>query len=118
MSLSGFSGPGLCTCELSMLDSDDCKRRVRPRRECAAADVSDEESPWAPKARYALQTHFGFGAFRGHQEAAICAALEGRDVFVLMPTGGGKSLCYCLPALVSGRLVLVCSPLIALMQDQ
>ncbi|GFH20279.1 hypothetical protein HaLaN_17372 [Haematococcus lacustris] len=60
-----------------MLDSDDCKRRVRPRRECAASDVSDEESPWAPKARYALQTHFGFGTFRGHQEAAICAALEG-----------------------------------------
>eukprot|EP00775_Hariotina_reticulata_P005180 gene5180-5418_t len=66
----------------------------------------------------ALQQTFGFEAFRGVQEQAVQAALQGRDAFVLMPTGGGKSLCYALPAVVTGRLVLVVSPLIALMQDQ
>lgn len=60
----------------------------------------------------------GFGAFRGRQLDAIVAALQGRDVFVLMPTGGGKSLCYALLPAVRPGLVLVVSPLIALMQDQ
>eukprot|EP00879_Flechtneria_rotunda_P026339 GHRR01028079.1.p1 GENE.GHRR01028079.1~~GHRR01028079.1.p1 ORF type:complete len:206 (+),score=74.05 GHRR01028079.1:458-1075(+) len=66
----------------------------------------------------ALHTVFGHQSFRGVQEDAVRAALEGRDVFVLMPTGGGKSLCYALPAVIKGGLVLVVSPLIALMQDQ
>ncbi|WIA40378.1 hypothetical protein OEZ86_013742 [Tetradesmus obliquus] len=66
----------------------------------------------------ALKEVFGFEGFRGVQEDAVKAALEGRDAFVLMPTGGGKSLCYALPAVVRGGLVVVVSPLIALMQDQ
>src|SRR4051812_5704622 len=66
----------------------------------------------------ALSHHFGFPAFRPGQREACEAALEGRDVLVVMPTGSGKSLCYQLPALVRDDLTIVVSPLVALMQDQ
>ena len=69
-------------------------------------------------ARAALKRVFGFADFRGQQADAIACALRGRDAVVLMPTGGGKSVCYQLPALVRGQCTLVISPLIALMQDQ
>lgn len=65
-----------------------------------------------------LQDTWGYSEFRGQQGAAITAALEGRDALVLMPTGGGKSLCYQIPGLVREGMGLVISPLIALMQDQ
>ena len=65
-----------------------------------------------------LRSVFGFDAFRGRQEEVVAAALAGRDALVLMPTGGGKSLCYQLPALIRHGVGLVVSPLIALMQDQ
>ena len=65
-----------------------------------------------------LKRHFGYDAFRPGQESVIANALAGRHSLVVMPTGGGKSLCYQLPALVTGGLTLVVSPLIALMQDQ
>jgi ATP-dependent DNA helicase RecQ len=68
--------------------------------------------------RSALNDHFGFGSFRPGQEEACAAALEGRDVLVVMPTGSGKSLCYQLPALLRQDLTVVVSPLVALMQDQ
>jgi ATP-dependent DNA helicase RecQ len=68
--------------------------------------------------RAALQEHFGFPAFRPGQEEAVAAALENRDVLVVMPTGAGKSLCYQLPGLMRRDLTIVVSPLVSLMQDQ
>src|SRR5213596_1157523 len=65
-----------------------------------------------------LRERFGFPAFRPGQREACEAALAGRDVLVVMPTGSGKSLCYQLPALLRDDLTIVVSPLVALMQDQ
>ncbi len=65
-----------------------------------------------------LQNTFGFQQFRGQQDAAITELVAGRDALVLMPTGGGKSLCYQIPAIVREGVGVVVSPLIALMQDQ
>lgn len=65
-----------------------------------------------------LQEHFGFNKFKGTQEKAIESLLAGKDTFVIMPTGGGKSLCYQLPALISEGVAIVVSPLIALMKNQ
>jgi ATP-dependent DNA helicase RecQ len=66
----------------------------------------------------ALQKFFGFDHFKGQQEAIIKNLLEGKDTFVIMPTGGGKSMCYQLPALLSEGTAVIISPLIALMKNQ
>lgn len=86
-------------------------------------DRIDVDAP--PERRYdgprdpdALLAHFGLDGFRPGQREAVAAALAGRDSLVVMPTGGGKSLCYQLPGIASGALTVVVSPLIALMADQ
>lgn len=84
-----------------------------PDETCTAAPY---ELP--PAAFDALRRIWGYDTLRPMQAAAISATLEGRDTLVVLPTGGGKSLCYQLPPLVTGRATIVVSPLIALMRDQ
>jgi ATP-dependent DNA helicase RecQ len=71
-----------------------------------------------PQLYEALQENFGFTAFKGNQEAIILNLLNGKDTFVIKPTGGGKSLCYQLPAIISEGVAIIVSPLIALMKNQ
>ncbi|MEZ0274905.1 MAG: RecQ family ATP-dependent DNA helicase, partial [Roseimicrobium sp.] len=80
--------------------------------------AEDTPSAQIHDAREALRKHFGFRAFLDGQESVIAAILGGQDVMIIMPTGGGKSLCYQLPAMVMNGVTVVVSPLIALMKDQ
>jgi ATP-dependent DNA helicase RecQ len=80
--------------------------------EKAAPGIAD------PKLIAQLQEHFGFDAFKQNQGAIINSVLSGKDTFVIMPTGGGKSLCYQLPAMMSEGVAIIVSPLIALMKNQ
>ncbi len=79
---------------------------------------SEPHPPTLEGARAALREHFGYPAFRPGQEAAVESVLAGRDTMVVLPTGGGKSLCYQVPALMLPKLTVVISPLISLMKDQ
>ncbi len=84
-----------------------------------ASPIATKVNPFSKVAILkALEQYFGFTNFKGTQEKAIDALLSGRDTFVIMPTGGGKSLCYQLPALMLPGCAIVVSPLIALMKNQ
>ncbi|MFI5239004.1 MAG: DEAD/DEAH box helicase, partial [Gemmatimonadales bacterium] len=75
-------------------------------------------APTLDDARATLSSAFGYPAFRAGQELAVESVLRGRDTLVILPTGGGKSLCYQVPALLLPGLTVVVSPLISLMKDQ
>ena len=77
-----------------------------------------ETRPTLDDARAVLRARFGFPEFRPGQERAVASVLAGRDTLVVLPTGGGKSVCYQIPALVLPGLTVVLSPLISLMKDQ
>ena len=85
-------------------------------------DATNRDAPGTPyppaAARAALRRHVGFDGFRPGQERLICGVLSGRDALGVLPTGGGKTLCFQLPAFVLDGLVVVISPLVSLMQDQ
>jgi superfamily II DNA helicase RecQ len=81
-------------------------------------DYASEEFPWAADLKKIMHERFGLRAFRKNQKEVINATLCSKDVFVLMPTGGGKSLCYQLPGIISSGVSVIISPLISLMKDQ
>ena len=94
-------------------------RLPRPQKNFRAlASVAASLSRSVPDLLRQLKTTFGYSTFRPLQREIIEASLAGKDVFALLPTGGGKSLCFQLPALVRDGLTVVVSPLIALMKDQ
>ena len=81
-------------------------------------DIAPEPATSETEILTMLRRYWGYGAFRPLQESIVGSLLGGHDTCVVMPTGGGKSLCYQLPAVMLGRTAVVVSPLIALMQDQ
>ncbi len=106
--------------QISLVDEEAAARRALTGldRIEELEDTTVDRSYHGPRDPDALLAHFGLDAFRPGQRDAVAAALSGRDSLVVMPTGGGKSLCYQLPGIASEDLTVVVSPLIALMADQ
>ena len=109
--------------ESSKKPSEERKSGVAPRKTATATPRTKSPAKGATSkgdmnVTEALKKHFGFDSFKGDQKAIIETLLSGKDVFVLMPTGGGKSLCYQLPSLMMEGTAIVISPLIALMKNQ
>src|SRR6187549_1792507 len=95
------------------------KKAATPKKTAAPKATAAKKAPDHTYDIYgALEQYFGFREFKGTQELAINSVLNGRDTFVIMPTGGGKSLCYQLPAMMLDGCAIIVSPLIALMKNQ
>jgi ATP-dependent DNA helicase RecQ len=94
-------------------------KKIAPRKTKAVSSKSAKEkaNPSSTLLSH-LQEQFGFNAFKDSQDAIIQSLMSGKDTFVIMPTGGGKSLCYQLPAIISEGVAIIVSPLIALMKNQ
>src|SRR3982751_620354 len=98
------------------------KIKTNPTKTASSKKLTSLKHPTAQSAptdlAEQLQDQFGFKGFKGPQEEIIQSLLAGNDTFVIMPTGGGKSLCYQLPAIISDGVAIIVSPLIALMKNQ
>ncbi|HET9720355.1 MAG TPA: ATP-dependent DNA helicase RecQ [Solirubrobacteraceae bacterium] len=104
--------------QAALFQDDIAARRAITGLDRIEIDTGFECRYHGPRDADALLSHFGLPSFRPGQRDAVVAALQGRDSLVVMPTGGGKSLCYQLPGIASDDLTVVVSPLIALMADQ
>ncbi|HEY4206106.1 MAG TPA: DNA helicase RecQ [Puia sp.] len=93
------------------------KTVTRKTKAVSSKSVKERPTP-SDSLQAALQEYFGFDAFKDNQKTIIQNLLSGQDTFVIMPTGGGKSLCYQLPAMISEGVAIIVSPLIALMKNQ
>ncbi|MDB5209825.1 MAG: ATP-dependent helicase RecQ, partial [Sediminibacterium sp.] len=93
-------------------------KRAAPPKRTAAPKATPVKTAHTYDIYGALEQYFGFREFKGTQELAINSVLSGQDTFVIMPTGGGKSLCYQLPAMIMPGCAIIVSPLIALMKNQ
>jgi len=102
---------------LSMATTETKKNTARKTKTVSSKAVKEKARPSTSLLAH-LQEHFGFDAFKDNQDKIIQSLLSGKDTFVIMPTGGGKSLCYQLPAMISEGVAIIVSPLIALMKNQ
>jgi ATP-dependent DNA helicase RecQ len=100
-----------------MATTETKKTTTRKPKAVSSKSVKENARPSSALLSH-LQDHFGFDAFKDNQDAIIQSLLSGKDTFVIMPTGGGKSLCYQLPAIISEGVAIIVSPLIALMKNQ
>ena len=102
---------------MSMATTETKKNTARKTKTVSSKTVKEKARPSNSLLAH-LQEHFGFDAFKDNQDKIIQSLLSGKDTFVIMPTGGGKSLCYQLPAMISEGVAIIVSPLIALMKNQ
>jgi ATP-dependent DNA helicase RecQ len=101
-----------------MATTETKKTTARKTKTVSSKTTVKEKSKSSASLLAHLQEHFGFDSFKDNQDKIIQSLLSGKDTFVIMPTGGGKSLCYQLPAIISEGVAIIVSPLIALMKNQ